>query len=243
MTDLRVLHRDEQVLAVDKQPGELVVAGRAPEPGTAGPLWTRVRAIAPEAMPVHRLDRGTSGVLIFALGPAAHRALSASFESRRAEKQYLALAVGDLAAARCELPLALARAGAMRIAAAAEEGAKAARTDLAPLDRFGRFTWLLARPHTGRTHQIRVHLKALGHPLALDDRYGEPGPLLARDLDPGADDPERTVLARTPLHASSIRVPHPSGRGWLSVESPLPADLATCLELLRAARRRFPLGP
>ena len=236
---LSILHRDEHVIAVDKQPGELTVAGRAQAPqNAAGPLWERVRAIAPEALPVHRLDRGTSGVLLFALGRAAHQALSAAFESRRAEKQYLALARGVQAETRCELWLLQARAGAMRVADKDEPGAKLARTDFQPLDRFGGFTWLLARPHTGRTHQIRVHLKALGHPLAVDDRYGDKGPLRVRDLDPASADPDRAVLSRTPLHAASIRIPHPSGRGWLAVESPLPPDLALCLDLLRAARRR-----
>jgi len=234
---VKVLHRDEHVIAVDKVAGELTVPGRAPEPpGAAEPLWTRVRAIAPEALPAHRLDRGTSGVVLFALGARAHQVLNAAFESRRAEKQYLALARGDQAEARCEAPLMEGRGGNMRIAEHGDPGAKLARTDFIPLDRFGRFTWLLARPHTGRTHQIRVHLMSLGHPLAIDPRYGDEKPLRAKDLDPGADD--RVVLARTPLHAACIRIPHPSGKNWLHVESPLPEDLQECLDLLRAARRR-----
>jgi RluA family pseudouridine synthase len=232
---LRVLHRDAQVLAVDKPAGALTVPGRAPAPDAARPLWERVRELAPEALPVHRLDRGTSGVLLFALGKEAHRALNAAFESRKASKVYLALVRGHLAPQLCTLPLAEARAGAMRIAAPGEPGSKQAQTDLTPLERFASFTWVEARPRTGRTHQIRVHLAALGHPLALDERYGAPGPLLSRDLDPTAAG--QPILTRTPLHAASLRVPHPAGRGFLSIESPLPPDLAACLELLRRAKR------
>jgi len=92
-------------------------------------------------------------------------------------------------------------------------------------------------PRTGRTHQIRVHLAALGHPLAIDPRYGDDQPLRVGDLWSGSPDPDEVVLARTPLHAAALRIPHPRGQGWLWVESPLPDDIARCLDLLRAARR------
>jgi tRNA pseudouridine32 synthase/23S rRNA pseudouridine746 synthase len=231
---LRVLHRDDLVLAIDKPAGISTTPGRGREGEAA--LSALVREIAPAALPVHRLDRETTGVVLFALGAAAHRALNAAFESRRAEKIYFALVRGDLAAEqRCEQPLAAGRRGTMRVARPGE--GLAARTDIAPLERFGSFTFCDCRPRTGRTHQVRVHLAAIGHPLAVDPRYGEPGPLLRQDLDPGAASAGEPALARTPLHASSLRVPHPSGRGWLLVESPLPADMAGALELLRAARR------
>ena len=277
---MRILHRDDHVLAVDKPAGVLTVPGR-PKPADGGrredepsavPLSLQAKAIAEGALPVHRLDRFTSGVVLFALTPDAHRALSMSFESRRAEKVYLALCRGDLAdAVTCSLPLIEQRRGGVRVAQPAEKGAQPSETHLVPLERFGAFTWVLARPRTGRMHQIRVHLAALGHPLAVDPRYGDGRPLRAAELSagtsvtiaPGAQVAEASpavtpgsqveqasavvapppaveeiVLGRTPLHAASIRVPHPSGRGWLSVESPLPADLLLCLDLLRAARRR-----
>jgi 23S rRNA-/tRNA-specific pseudouridylate synthase len=188
-------------------------------------------------LPVHRLDRDTSGVVLFALGADAHRALNAAFEGRRAEKVYFALLRGDLETERrCEAPLVAARRGSMRVAAPGE--GREARTDVVPLERFGSFTACACRPRTGRTHQVRVHLAALGHALAVDPRYGEPGPILRGELDPGAERPEEAALTRTPLHASSLRVPHPSGRGYLVVEAPLAEDIAAAIELLRAARRR-----
>ena len=237
---VRVLYRDELVIALDKPAGVATVPGRGPgASGRAGegapePLSAQVRAIAPDALPVHRLDRDTSGVVLFALGKAAHRALSMAFESRRAEKTYLGLCRGDLSAARCDLPLVGGRKGGMRIALAGDERGQPSLTEFEALEKFAGFTWLQARPRTGRTHQIRVHLAALGHPLAIDPRYGEARPIESRELLAGS---EGIALGRLPLHAAALRVPHPSGRGWLSVEAPLPADLARCLDLLRAQRR------
>src|SRR5467141_4566059 len=152
--DVRILHQDAYVLAIDKPAGLLTVPGR----GTDAPaLSVQVREIAPEAIPVHRLDRDTSGVVLFAATRAAHRALNAAFESRRAEKTYLALVRGDLAApARCELPLVEGRRGAMRVAGRGDARGQTARTDVEPVERFGGATWCSCRPFTARTHQIRV---------------------------------------------------------------------------------------
>jgi RluA family pseudouridine synthase len=242
---LRILFRDEEVLAIDKPAGALSVPGRAQADAPA--LSLRVAALAPGALPVHRLDRDTSGILLFALGRDAHRALNASFESRRAEKRYLALCRGELLqSAVCELPLVAGRAGSMRVARADEKGALPARTELLPLEQFAGATLVEARPRTGRTHQIRVHLAALGHPLLLDPRYGQAAPIFADELFAAGPPPSgaarEVALGRTPLHAAALRIPHPSGRGYLQLESPTPADLARCLELLRAQRRRGERG-
>ncbi len=231
---MRILHRDEQVIAIDKPAGSLSVPGRLGDRA----IWQEVQELAPEALPVHRLDRDTSGVLLFALGKEAHRALSVAFEDRLAEKRYLALCRGDLAAPTdCKLALVKLRKGGMRVATGRDHGALPSATGFAPLERFGGVTLIEARPRTGRTHQIRVHLAAIGHALLIDPRYGETEALPASEFEPGAAAADELVLARTPLHAAALRVPHPSGQGWLSVESPLPADLARCLELLRRARR------
>src|SRR2546421_12159679 len=148
--DVRILHQDAYVLAIDKPAGLLTVPGRAPD---APALSAQVREIAPEAIPVHRLDRDTSGIVLFAATRAAHRALNAAFESRRAEKTYLALVRGDLASERrCEEPLVAGRRGAMRVAAPGQ--GQEARTDVTPLERFGTFTACACRPRTGRTHQV-----------------------------------------------------------------------------------------
>jgi tRNA pseudouridine32 synthase/23S rRNA pseudouridine746 synthase/23S rRNA pseudouridine955/2504/2580 synthase len=234
---VRVLHRDDLMLALDKPAGMVTVPGR----GTATALSALAREIAPGAMPVHRLDRETSGVVVFGIGPEAHRALNAAFEGRRVEKRYLALVRGDLAApVRCDLALSPARRGRMRVAEGGD--AQEATTAIEPVERFGAVTLCACLPLTGRTHQIRVHLAAIGHPLLVDAQYGAAEPILRGELYPGCDDPAGVSLARTPLHASALRLPHPSGRGYVRVESPLAADLASSIELLRAARRAQPLA-
>ena len=228
---LRILYQDEHLVAVDKPAGVLTVPGRNEQ---SMPLSAEVKEQFPRALPVHRLDRDTSGVVLFAVGREAHRALNVAFESRRAEKTYLALVRGDVEQEeRVELALLEGR-GRVRVAS---KGGVKARTDVAPADRFGGFTLCTCVPLTGRTHQIRVHLAAIGHALAVDPKYGEDKPLRVGDLWRGAPDPQTVVLERTPLHAASLRIPHPRGRGWLWVESPLADDMARCLDLLRAARR------
>ena len=223
-----VILEDEALLAVDKPPGRLVIPGRAGgEPALRqeleaayGPLWV-----------VHRLDRGTSGLLLFARTAAAHRALNLQFERGEPRKTYLALVSGlPPEAWRCETPLAAGRKGRMRPARPGEAGAKAAATAFTRLEDFPSRDGLPAcalveaRPETGRTHQLRVHLKCAGHPLALDPDYGEPGPL--RDA-AGA-----IWLARTPLHAARLAFTHPDG--WaLTLEAPLAPDLAAALARLR----------
>ena len=229
---VRILHEDEHVIAIDKPPGLLTVPGRGMEEPA---LSAQVRALAPDALPVHRLDRDTSGVVLFARTRDAHRALNAAFESRRAEKTYLAIVRGDLAKEqKIDLPLAEARSGLVR---AGRKGALPAQTRVLPKERYGAFTFCACFPRTGRRHQIRVHLAEIGHPLIVDPRYGAQPPIRVGDLWSGAPDPDTVVLDRTPLHAAALRIPHPRGRGWLSIESPLPDDMARCLDLLRAARR------
>jgi tRNA pseudouridine32 synthase/23S rRNA pseudouridine746 synthase len=218
-----VLHEDARLLAVDKPPGRLVIPGRTGGErslreeleGEHGRLWV-----------VHRLDRGTSGVLLFARDADAHRALNGDFEAGRVEKRYLALVRGAPPdEARVDAALARGRKGRMRPARPGEAGAKPAATRFRVLERLdapsrgGPFAWVEALPETGRTHQIRVHLLVLGAPLALDPDYGEPGPL--------------GWLARTPLHAASLVVRHPQGGEPLAIEAPVPADLDRALALLR----------
>jgi tRNA pseudouridine32 synthase/23S rRNA pseudouridine746 synthase len=223
-----VLLEDAALLVVDKPPGRLVIPGRGPpEPSlrqeleaSHGPLWV-----------VHRLDRGTSGVLVFARSAAAHRDLNLQFDRGEPAKTYLALVAGlPPEAWRSEAAIAPARRGRMRPARPGEAAAKAAATAFRRLEVFPArgdrpaLALVEARPETGRTHQIRIHLLASGHPLAFDPDYGLDEPLRSDD--------GTVLLARTPLHAARLALRHPDGR-LLSLEAPLPADLAAVLELLR----------
>jgi RluA family pseudouridine synthase len=225
-----VLHRDDHVLAVDKPAGRLVIPGRGTDERSLreeleaahGPLWV-----------VHRLDRGTSGVLLFARSAAAHRTLNLAFDRGEPRKRYVALVRGEPPEeARIEIAIAPARRGRMRPARPGDPRAKSAVTVVRLLERLPQRAWaggplalVEALPQTGRTHQIRVHLAAARTPLAIDPDYGDAGPLVGPDGAP--------LLARTPLHAARLEVAHPEGGAPLVVEAPWPADLARAVEALR----------
>jgi RluA family pseudouridine synthase len=231
VTAIPVLHRARGYLAVDKAAGVTVIPSRGQErsPSLAEQLE---RELGTRIWIVHRLDRDTSGVLLFALDVSSHRTLSMAFEAGRVEKRYLALVRGELREPLdLSTHLAPARRGRMRPVRPGEEG-KPARTLVRPLERFGpRATLVEAQPLTGRTHQIRVQLLAAGHPLLVDHQYGDKSPLREGDLGGAGDG---VVLARTPLHASRVRLAQLPGIEDAEIESPLPADMSRAVELLRA---------
>ena len=212
-----VLYEDEALLAIDK-PAGVVVHDSPGDEGSANVAgWFRERypdaAAAFDAERpgiVHRLDKHTSGVLLLAKTPAASAALGAAFEQRRTGKTYLALVEGVPSRPQAVIEADIGRhRGDRRRMAIASEG-REARTEYEVVAASAERALLLVRPETGRTHQIRVHLAAIGHPVTGDDLYGKgPGP-------------------RQLLHAWRITVPHPAG-GGLTVTAPLPADMTAAL--------------
>ena len=175
---------------------------------------------------VHRLDRYTSGVLLVAKNDAAHHSLAEQFSGRRIEKTYLALVHGRLKqeSGRIDRPITRDPTHRTRMTARLGEG-QAASSEYRVLQRFERFTLLEVRIGTGRTHQIRVHLSGLGHPVVGDTLYGAPAKV--EGLPP---------LARYFLHAHRIRFRAPATGEEVTVESALPAQLAEWLELVRSAK-------
>lgn len=184
-------------------------------------------ALAPAGQPlrpgiVHRLDAGTSGLLVVACDDEAFGALGRLFAEHRADRRYLALVRGVVEHDRFEVDAPLGRRGA-RIRVDAVGGRRAA-TGLEVRERFRRATLLEAAPRTGRTHQIRVHLGAVGHPILGDGRYGG-----------GGDDARGIGLVRPFLHAWRIAFEHPFTGERIDLEEPLPADLEDALRRVRAA--------
>jgi tRNA pseudouridine32 synthase/23S rRNA pseudouridine746 synthase len=224
---LAVLHEDAHLVALAKPPGRIVIPGRGPAERTVreeaeaslGPLWV-----------VHRLDRGTSGLLLLARSAEAHRALNLAFDRREVEKRYLAVVRGALPdALRVEVPIAAGRKGRMRAAGQDDPRGKPAATAFRVMERFGRpevSALVECLPETGRTHQIRVHLASAGAPLAFDPDYGPAEPI--------RDAAGRTVLERTPLHAWRLSLDHPITGARLDLEAPLPADLEAVLAWARS---------
>lgn len=230
---MQVLHQDAHLLAVDKPAGRLVIPGRGSPERT---LREEAEALVGKVWVVHRLDRGTSGVLIFARTAAAHRALNLAFDRQAVWKRYLAIVHGSPPPEqRVTAALAPARRGRMRPARPGDPRGKAAATYLRLLEAFPArpplpaLALVEAIPETGRTHQIRVHLAVAGSPLAVDPDYGE-GDLLR-------DEAGRVLLDRTPLHAARIELDHPGTGRRLALEAPVPEDMARTIAAARGVGR------
>ncbi len=206
---LDVRHVDAALLVVDKPSGLLSVPGRGP--GMDDNLASRVRARYPEALTVHRLDMDTSGLLVMARTVEAHRALGRLFELRRVDKAYIAVVAGRVATAEfsIDLPLIVDWPNRPRQMVDFVRG-KPALTHVSVLayDAASDTTRVRLRPETGRSHQLRLHLQAIGHPILGDDLYAPP-----------------EVLASAPrllLHAAALAFPHPLGGERLAVTSAPP---------------------
>ncbi len=225
---LTVLAEGRGWVAVDKPPGLAVIPGRGED---AGPSVRELleSQLGQRLFVVHRLDRDTTGVLLFAKDEEHHRALSLAFAKGEVKKRYAALVKGRVEAARTlSSKLKKTRGGKVKTADEGEEG-KPSKTRVRPLETFAKATLLECEPLTGRTHQIRVQLADAGLPLLVDHQYGRAEPLTAAEL---GGQGEEVVLARTPLHARSIELKLLGET--LRVEAPLPPDLVRALELLRA---------
>ncbi len=201
---LHIVYADRDVLVVEKPAGLLSVPGRGP--GLADSALTRARRDHPGAFDVHRLDLDTSGLLLVALRRAAERELKRQFREREVEKRYLALVAGRPVAASGEVSLPLGpdptQPGRHRVD---EAGGKPAHTRWRVLEELDDSALLELSPTTGRSHQLRLHLRALGHPILGDRFYGSP-----------------EVEARAPrlcLHACYLRFTQPWSGAEVVVES------------------------
>jgi 23S rRNA pseudouridine1911/1915/1917 synthase len=219
---VQILYRDGAVIAINKPAGLVVHAGAGAHSGTLVNRlvhhFASLSRVGGELRPgiVHRLDRGTSGVLLVACTDSAHRALAAQFVSRSVEKIYLALVQGRIpaAAGRITKPIARDPIRRTRMTAKLAYG-REALTEYRVLERLEGFTYLEVRIGTGRTHQIRAHFASLGHPVAGDRLYGaRPGP-------------------RIFLHAWRIGFTSPATSERVTVEAPLPPELEQWLSGLR----------
>jgi 23S rRNA pseudouridine1911/1915/1917 synthase len=239
---LSILHEDEHLIAIDKPAGMVVhpaighlrgtlvnaLLGRYGHRPSGGEAW--------RPGVVHRLDAQTSGVIVVARTPQALVSLQEAFKARTVLKRYLALAAGKPRAdfLECDRWLGRHPTDIRKRAAVAPDAkdAKEAYTSFVVLERHDGYAALEARPRTGRTHQIRVHLAALGHPVLADGIYGRAAqwPLNAKaDTTP--------ALRRHGLHAWTLELPHPAG-GLLSLSAPIPADLQPWIGTAIAPRPR-----
>jgi tRNA pseudouridine32 synthase/23S rRNA pseudouridine746 synthase len=209
---LQPLYADDSLLVFDKPAGLLSVPGRGPDKQDC--LASRVHATWPDALVVHRLDMPTSGLLLMARGLTAQRALSLAFEQRRVEKRYTAVVSGHLQPKDTDwqvidLPIAVDwPRRPLRVIDAATGQPSLTRWQALPCNRWPDATRLTLAPVTGRSHQLRVHLLAMGHPILGDALYA-PAEVQAR-------------APRLLLHASELTLAHPLSGAELNFTSPAP---------------------
>ena len=237
---IKVVHEDKDLLVVDKEAGMVVHPAPGHRSGTLvnALLWhcPDIEGVGGRARPgiVHRLDRDTSGLLMVAKNDVSHLALSDAIRARRVKRFYLAAAWGHLADSAILVDAPIGRDPRDRKRMAVLEGGKESTTRFEVHERWLRADLLRIALKTGRTHQIRVHLEHLGHPVVGDATYGlgwERG--LGGPTRRWVDEFARRIK-RQFLHAAELRFSHPVTREEMSFESPLPADLAIIAEWARS---------
>jgi 23S rRNA pseudouridine1911/1915/1917 synthase len=237
-----LVYEDERVIGVDKASGIAVGADRWDE--SAERLDALLGSLCHSPVfTVHRLDKDTSGVIVFARDADAHRLLSRAFEDRQAEKLYYAVVHGRPGWTETECDLRLVPDGDRQHRTVIDNyRGKKSLTRFRLLLCAGSYAVVEARPATGRTHQIRVHLASLGHPVVCDPLYGarnSPKPVCLSSFKKGwRGDPleEQPLLSRLGLHSARLALPYPDAENRLVLEAPLPRDMAALIRQLEKAR-------
>ena len=267
---LHILFEDEHLVVINKPAGMITHPGRGNPTGTLAAAlqfhFDQLSDMAGEDRPgiVHRLDRDTTGVIVVAKDNQVHHRLAEQFERREVQKQYVALAWGvfDRDSDWIETHLRVnPREREKMMVCDPGENTRVATTFYEVLERFYDFTWVRLHPKTGRTHQLRVHLQHLGHPIVADRMYGGRAELrlsqlgLRRDKLPPVSRPAKlptrededagnepvpvdpdVLICRQALHAQRLSFRHPVSQQPLTFEAPLPDDMARTLTALRATR-------
>jgi 23S rRNA pseudouridine1911/1915/1917 synthase len=237
---LAILYQDRDVIVIDKPAGMVVHPAAGHESGTlVNALLHHIddlSGIGGEKRPgiVHRLDRGTSGLMVVAKHDAAHVELARQFREREIEKEYLALVWGDVRAGRrIDAPIGRDPSNRKKMSSRARRSREAVTRIVRAEPLHPMLTLARVAIHTGRTHQIRVHLNAIGHPVVGDALYGGVHRRVPGDLK------AVTHLERPFLHAARLAFRHPSDGRRMEFESPLPDDLPRVLDELRGPEERM----
>jgi 23S rRNA pseudouridine1911/1915/1917 synthase len=240
------VHVDEFIAVVNKPPGVVVHPAAGNRSGTlVNALLFHLGALPAEGQEdrpgiVHRLDKGTSGLLVVARTPEALHFLQLEFAQRRVQKEYLAITAGVPRGHSGTVTAAIGRDETKRKKMAVKAyGGRKAVTRYEVIEDFSTHALVRLAPLTGRTHQIRVHLRSLGTPVLCDSTYSRKSVVRASEL-LGAkkEKGEEPVLARQALHAHRLSFEHPKSGQRVSFEAPLPADMQNVLEILRSRCKR-----
>lgn len=228
----QIIFQDDNLVAVNKPSGVLTIPDREGNVSLKNYLQTAFG----EIFTVHRLDRGTSGIVVFAKNEKTHKQLSQIFEGREIEKYYQGLVLGKLAEPAGTIDIPIMEHPVTKGLMVTNKKGKPSQTEYQVLETFRYFSWLQFQIHTGRTHQIRVHMKHIGHPIVCDELYGDAKPILLSSLKKKFklsknDEEERPILARLALH--SFRLKFVLNTKELDLTAPLPKDMRACLQQLR----------
>lgn len=208
-TPLCVLYEDEEIIALDKPSGLLSVPGKGAH--LADCLQSRLLDYDPNALLIHRLDCDTSGVIVFAKSPHAQRHIGLQFEKRQSRKTYTAWVEGRVEEPKGEVDLPIIVDWPNRpMQKICHETGRPAQTQWRRIGQKSGHSKMELSPKTGRSHQLRIHMREIGHPILGDTLYGPNPPLAPRLL----------------LHASALAIRKPTGGEWLIFEAPLPPDFA-----------------
>ncbi|TMD03970.1 MAG: RluA family pseudouridine synthase [Chloroflexi bacterium] len=220
--DLRVLYEDDDLVVIDKPAGLVVHPGPGHAAGTLvhgllarGAQWSSIGGVERPGI-VHRLDKDTSGLLVIARNDAAHRDLAGQLQDRSLRRRYRTIVVGEVADAAARIDAPIGRDPRHRQRMAVVANGREAITDFRRLGLVQGHTLLEVSLLTGRTHQVRVHLAYIHHPVLGDPVYGRPSPLIARPA----------------LHAAEIEFRHPRTGQAIRLESPLPPDFVAAWDAL-----------
>ena len=236
-----IIYQDENLVAINKPSGVLTVPDRMRNIS----LKNYLQQSFGEIFTVHRLDKDTSGVVVFAKNDSSHKQLSQLFEGREVEKYYQGLALGKLTEHKGTIDAPIMEHPVKKNVMVTNKKGKTSQTDYEVLETFRFFSWIQFQIHTGRTHQIRVHMKHLGHPIVCDELYGDGKPVLLSLLKKKfnlskKEEEERPILARLALH--SHRLKFKLNAKEFDFEAPLPKDLRACLQQLRKTAHPNPPG-
>jgi 23S rRNA pseudouridine1911/1915/1917 synthase len=233
-----IIFENEQLIVLNKPAGLLSIPDRE---GKEISLKVLLIEKYGRIFTVHRLDRDTSGIIVFAKDEETHRYLSEAFETRTVEKYYLGLVAGSLTVKSKTIEAAIMENPAKKGTMIIHAKGKPSITDYEVVEDFGKLSLVQFRIHTGRTHQIRVHMKNEGHPIVVDELYGDPAGLKLSSYKKNyhlsrKEEEEKPILGRLGLHAWKLVLPLPGGEK-LSLEAPIPKDIKALLQQLTKLKK------
>jgi len=229
-----IIFENEDFVALNKPAGVLSIPDRE---GKDPSLKSWLREKYGNIFTVHRLDRETSGVVVFAKTEQSHKYLSMAFEERNVEKIYSGIVQGSLAEKKGSIDAPIMEHPVKLGTMVVNKKGKASLTDYEVREDLGLYSLVQFNLHTGRTHQIRVHMQSIGHPIVCDELYGDARPVLISSFKKNfklsrAEEEERPILARLALHSQLLHFKDEQGN-WHSFEAPLPKDMRALLQQLR----------